>query len=453
MAASPQSTLEWPAAAGIAGPPANHAPPMSTPFPRCRVLIPLLLCFLASVGCSRSHVVPRESPVRPFLNEVATRLDRGQTREGLEILLGRKLSPSAWERAQHRILESLTPGAHEAAEQCSHNLAILQTTVELYRGDEEHGGGRLPSTLADLLRVGGTKSIPTCPAAGRDTYSAGYRVLAHGEGYRLSCAGNNHRNAGLKAGFPGLDSRFGPMVASDPTSSGFSARLHLEIGEITQTGSRYEVALRETLRADEPSPTPSAASSPAAGATASPGHPSPAAASPSRSTGTRAPQPGQTASSTRLTLEEVPGAPGTFRMVTAKESERTGTLAALTAACLEAVSSPPAATASRADCLLEMRHVACALEMYSSDHDGCYPQRLEQLVPRYLWRLSPCQGGGGGPLPVYRVSDTREQYDLDCRIHADVHLSTRPSAGGRASRGGASSGAPTRQDGHLGASP
>ena len=249
-----------------------------------------------------------------------------------------------------------------------------------------------------------------------------------------------------------LDSRFGPMVASDPSSSAFSARLHLEIGEITRSGSRYEVDLRETLRPGEPSPQPSAAGTSATSAAPSRGQ-SPATGSPARSTATGAPLTPQATSSTRLTLEEVPGAAGTFRMEITEKSEHKGPLADLSAACLEALSTPATAATSRETCLLEMRQVACALEMYSSDHDGLYPQRLQQLVPRYLWRLSSCQGVSGAPLPVYRVSTDREQYDLGCRTHADVHLSTRPSVGGRTSRGGPAPDAPKAQDGRLGATP
>lgn len=66
-------------------------------------------------------------------------------------------------------------------EACVGNLQGLRVALESYRQD--HGGG-LPRQLSEC------GSIPLCPAAGRDTYSAGYQ--GQGEAWTLLCKGDAH---------------------------------------------------------------------------------------------------------------------------------------------------------------------------------------------------------------------------------------------------------------------
>ena len=53
-------------------------------------------------------------------------------------------------------------------------------------------------------------SIPTCPAAGRDTYSVSYKVFDDGKEYRLSCKGGNHlKITGSVLNFPQYNTKVG----------------------------------------------------------------------------------------------------------------------------------------------------------------------------------------------------------------------------------------------------
>ena len=72
----------------------------------------------------------------------------------------------------------------------------IATGLEMYAQDND---GQLPTSLLQLTPIY-LKSIPKCPAAGRDTYSESYVVLqtADGPGYRFSCHGFYHRAAGIE---------------------------------------------------------------------------------------------------------------------------------------------------------------------------------------------------------------------------------------------------------------
>lgn len=45
------------------------------------------------------------------------------------------------------------------------------------------------------------------------------------------------------------------------------------------------------------------------------------------------------------------------------------------------------------DCQENLKNMATACEMYSTDNCGCYPHRLDQLVPEYLPTLPHCPTG------------------------------------------------------------
>ena len=81
---------------------------------------------------------------------------------------------------------------------CLTNLDAIGGALEIYSTDFE---GRYPLALGSLtpnyLRV-----LPTCPAAGTDTYSNGYRPARGPANYTLYCSGLNHQGAGVSAGYP-----------------------------------------------------------------------------------------------------------------------------------------------------------------------------------------------------------------------------------------------------------
>lgn len=85
---------------------------------------------------------------------------------------------------------------------CTQNLKGIATGLENYATDH---AGAYPAKLKELVPVY-LQSIPTCPAAHKDTYSASWRV-AGGEGFYMSCSGNNHVDFGLQPNEPTCSAR------------------------------------------------------------------------------------------------------------------------------------------------------------------------------------------------------------------------------------------------------
>lgn len=71
---------------------------------------------------------------------------------------------------------------------CEHNLYNLAIGLEMYSSD---AAGRYPRTLDAAVRRDHLK-IPTCPAAGYDTYSASYQSTVTPDTFTLSCQGYHH---------------------------------------------------------------------------------------------------------------------------------------------------------------------------------------------------------------------------------------------------------------------
>ena len=89
---------------------------------------------------------------------------------------------------------------------CKSNLKNIGTALEMYSTDNS---GRYPSDLSKLTsgNMGGyLKMIPTCAAAGTDTYSAVYTASANPDVFTLYCSGNNHTALDVGSGFPQYDS-------------------------------------------------------------------------------------------------------------------------------------------------------------------------------------------------------------------------------------------------------
>lgn len=79
---------------------------------------------------------------------------------------------------------------------CKSNCKNIATALEMYASDN---GGRYPSPAASLqasLTAGNyLKLIPTCPAAGSNTYSGTYMVTQTPDSFSYNCANNNHGKA------------------------------------------------------------------------------------------------------------------------------------------------------------------------------------------------------------------------------------------------------------------
>ena len=98
---------------------------------------------------------------------------------------------------------------------CRYNCEMLGTVLEMYATDNQ---GLFPRGLGELV-PGYLKSIPTCPAAEKDTYSLSYQVSPDLDAYTISCKGRNHDAAGLGEDSPSYNS----AGAFDEASSALSA--------------------------------------------------------------------------------------------------------------------------------------------------------------------------------------------------------------------------------------
>lgn len=81
---------------------------------------------------------------------------------------------------------------------CKSNLKNMATALEMYASDF---GGRYPntSTLAQLTSGNYLKTIPTCPAAGKDTYTTSgsgvFTSITTPDSFTMMCVGTNHAKA------------------------------------------------------------------------------------------------------------------------------------------------------------------------------------------------------------------------------------------------------------------
>lgn len=83
--------------------------------------------------------------------------------------------------------------AHSSGEltSCKSNCKNIATGLEMYASDNK---GLFPDSLARLTEGNYLKVIPTCPAAGKLTYTD-YTVSPKRANFHFSCVGNNHARA------------------------------------------------------------------------------------------------------------------------------------------------------------------------------------------------------------------------------------------------------------------
>ncbi len=86
---------------------------------------------------------------------------------------------------------------------CKSNLKNIATALELYAMDH----GQYPPSLSELVAKSYLGTIPKCPSAGKDTYSASYTHSA--KYFKIYCAGNAHKLLGLPPNRPAFNSEIG----------------------------------------------------------------------------------------------------------------------------------------------------------------------------------------------------------------------------------------------------
>ncbi|MFN8611290.1 MAG: hypothetical protein U0931_27345 [Vulcanimicrobiota bacterium] len=116
------------------------------------------------------------------------------------------------------LADPLKPRSQGQATACKSNEKNIATALEMYASDNY---GVYPTGLNKLVgknpKTAYLYSIPTCPAAGKDTYSSTYKVkmarrdqkhqMISGEDYfEFHCAGHNHKEAGIPANLPAYKS-------------------------------------------------------------------------------------------------------------------------------------------------------------------------------------------------------------------------------------------------------
>jgi hypothetical protein len=85
---------------------------------------------------------------------------------------------------------------------CQSNLKSIGTALYLYSCDNS---GCYPNHL-EILNSKNIEIFPSCPSAGRDTYSKGYLVSLQNDEYTIFCQGKYHSILGIPDNFPQYDS-------------------------------------------------------------------------------------------------------------------------------------------------------------------------------------------------------------------------------------------------------
>lgn len=100
--------------------------------------------------------------------------------------------------------------AHKRFYNCQMNCEKIGTQMRLYANSHQ---GHFPPDMASLCPIY-LKSIPTCPGAKKDTYSASYQVFTpsqEGEtdAYTFFCSGENHADRQVPPNYPQYNSKEG----------------------------------------------------------------------------------------------------------------------------------------------------------------------------------------------------------------------------------------------------
>lgn len=81
----------------------------------------------------------------------------------------------------------------------------------------------------------------------------------------------------------------------------------------------------------------------------------------------------------------------------------------------------PTAENQLQDCKSNLKNIGTAMEMWSTDFNGEYPDELEKLVPNYLRTLPTCPAAGE---MNYKLKKRNQRFRVSCggHHHADSEL-------------------------------
>jgi len=340
---------------------------------RVAAVLTLGATVMLAPGCGFTDRAP---DVRKAVEPALRQLGNGHPREGFSRLLGRQISIPAWQRGGRLYVQLNHRAAVGQANVCAINLRHLMEAVEIYRADDEYAQS-LPEKLSEMVGSNGFTAIPTCPAAGADTYSKGYKK--RDGAYRIICTGTHHREAGLRDGHPVADSRWGLRTENGSLYHWWPDRYEAQLLDVQAKGDSARVKVRETSAYEGEAPVEKDA-----------------------------------------TLE-LACKDGKWTLQDGSDSVLSGALTALG----KSEQSGPSATVEKAACHQNLQRLATALEMWSSDHDGGYPASLKEVAPRYLRRQPTCPADPKCGLPQYELSQDQTAFALACNAHQDVCVTNR----------------------------
>jgi len=175
-----------------------------------RVLV--LLILIATLGAGA-----QEPPPSAVLTAYYDALARGDFAAAVRLLTGAGRPLAAVDRmtalvADTDIFGDRLQGKQAPSARCIQNLKNLGTTLEMYSTDNL---ARYPRTLAPLA-PDYLRTLPTCPAAGADTYSTAFQTSAKADAYTIMCGGAHHAPEGYSANCPQYTSNEG-LVNAEPS--------------------------------------------------------------------------------------------------------------------------------------------------------------------------------------------------------------------------------------------
>ncbi len=272
----------------------------------------------------------------------------------------------------------LDPTAVSHFDACAQNLQSLGWAIEQWSADADDTG-QLPDSLKSLVPTY-FKVLPSCPDAPGAAYR--YDHSARTGRFTLTCEGTHHVLAGALADSPQYTSTFA-LVKARQSPENLHPRLtawHLQ--EIAPDGQQAVATVQEQWQ------FAGRASTAISHFELTPAGPEWHLVTPAGPTGpVRATQVLAGKGLGEAFLVALAVTPGQFARASASRDNLTA-------------------------CCYNLQRVGAALDAWSSDHDGAYPQHLQDLVPKYIADLPRCPVDNGAYAAGYQPHG--DDYVLTC---------------------------------------
>ncbi|MCE1246995.1 MAG: hypothetical protein LWY06_10155 [Firmicutes bacterium] len=79
-------------------------------------------------------------------------------------------------------------------------------------------------------------------------------------------------------------------------------------------------------------------------------------------------------------------------------------------------------------CPSNCKNIGIALKMYADDNHGCYPDKLEQITPKYLRQIPTCASAGTSTVYIssYTKSANPDAYTFYCKGNNHEAIGVKP---------------------------